>query len=94
MENLKEFIIGKNKRKKEDMMKTEEETRKAIKDYFIMKGKANSRYESDGNYEGNERKCINCKRKQMSYPDTCNDGWKTLRKEIAHKNDCINFISA
>ena len=60
-------------------------------DYFIAKGKVASCYESDERYKGNNRTCLVCKKKHLSYPDTCNDGWKTLRGELVYPNDCINF---
>lgn len=61
------------------------------KQYFVERGKVKSRYEPDERYNGNKRECCFCKRKHMSYPDTCKDGWKIMRGEMVSKKDCINF---
>jgi len=62
-----------------------------ISEYFRATGKAKSCYEPDDNCKVFDRSCINCIRKHLSYPDTCNDGWKRVRGEKHCECNCINY---
>jgi hypothetical protein len=63
----------------------------SIKELFIGKAKKYNRFIETSKHEGHS--CINCIRKHLSYPYTCNDGWNFCRDGdgVNKGSVCLNW---
>lgn len=59
----------------------------------IFKGNAQKYNHYSQTNEQNGQKCENCIRKHLSYPYTCNDGWKfiTSNEGRGRGSTCLNW---